>query len=702
MGCLTTIGGIQRHATNTIDGQGALLTGIYTGDPYSSNLVVTDFDGAGAANRWGSTNPTSLEGTVAGNQIGDAGGPWLLNDKIAAITSFGGSNNFIYRDVAVATAVTPHNTWINSTMGGVNWNARIITGTIPFHDATAWGDGIVPATTSDVRFSLPTVSAFLFGAPYIRIDENAAVRDMTVEFGVHEFNMLSSKALTVNGSLHVDSDGVVLLDGRLDSLGFGSAYQIGIEGNGRVVQEGGLTQVLNGSVEIGVTSTSNGTYVLEDGILLTNSTVYVGYGGEGTFSQEDGDVDSVGIVIGRNLGSRGIYTLDIGTLDTGLDLHVGFEGTGDVVQNGGSVFVGRELGIGRETSGVGSYELNTGDLTVIGATFIGRSGNGLFHQAGGTLNANGTVIGRNSTINSGGRYVMDGGVFNESFALLVGVGANGQFEQSGGIVNAKRVEIASDATSTSQYDLSGGNLITESIAFGDGDGQFNFTGGTLSVDTFNGDLVNQGGILSPGNSAGTTTVLGSYTQESGGQLEIEIGGLLSGTEFDFVNITGLADLAGDLMFSLIDGFLPDTVDLFTIFDADSLLGDLGNVLSGERLDTVDGSGSFLVNYGSTSTFDPTQIVLSNFLLAGGGNFAGDFDSDGDVDGADFLAWQRGESTTPLSINDLVNWQTNYGSGSNALAANHAVPEPSALAILSTLVVAACFLRRNSRILTQIP
>ncbi len=56
---------------------------------------------------------------------------------------------------------------------------------------------------------------------------------------------------------------------------------------------------------------------------------------------------------------------------------------------------------------------------------------------------------------------------------------------------------------------------------------------------------------------------------------------------------------------------------------------------------------------------------------------GDFDEDGDVDGQDFLAWQRGESPTPLSSEDLTAWQANYGAGA-ALATFAAVPEPASL------------------------
>ncbi len=61
--------------------------------------------------------------------------------------------------------------------------------------------------------------------------------------------------------------------------------------------------------------------------------------------------------------------------------------------------------------------------------------------------------------------------------------------------------------------------------------------------------------------------------------------------------------------------------------------------------------------------------------------AGDFDGDGDVDGRDFLIWQRGGSPNFLSAGDLTAWQTNYGVGGGPLGANStAVPEPGSMLI----------------------
>jgi hypothetical protein len=54
---------------------------------------------------------------------------------------------------------------------------------------------------------------------------------------------------------------------------------------------------------------------------------------------------------------------------------------------------------------------------------------------------------------------------------------------------------------------------------------------------------------------------------------------------------------------------------------------------------------------------------------------GDFNSDGVVDGADLLKWQRGESPTPMSAGDLADWRANFGSSGGLVESSGAVPEP---------------------------
>jgi hypothetical protein len=59
---------------------------------------------------------------------------------------------------------------------------------------------------------------------------------------------------------------------------------------------------------------------------------------------------------------------------------------------------------------------------------------------------------------------------------------------------------------------------------------------------------------------------------------------------------------------------------------------------------------------------------------------GDFDEDGDIDGRDFLIWQRGGSPDQLSSEDLELWQEQYGTNL-PLEGAMAVPEPGTIAAI---------------------
>jgi len=61
----------------------------------------------------------------------------------------------------------------------------------------------------------------------------------------------------------------------------------------------------------------------------------------------------------------------------------------------------------------------------------------------------------------------------------------------------------------------------------------------------------------------------------------------------------------------------------------------------------------------------------------------DFDDNEDVDGADFLRWQRGDSPAGfLSPSDLADWEANYGDVGPLAAGVGAVPEPSSVVLIS--------------------
>jgi len=80
--------------------------------------------------------------------------------------------------------------------------------------------------------------------------------------------------------------------------------------------------------------------------------------------------------------------------------------------------------------------------------------------------------------------------------------------------------------------------------------------------------------------------------------------------------------------------------------------------------------------------------------------AGDFDNDGDVDGSDFLRWQRGDSPNNGSPGDLSDWETNYGTGvgplSGLAASVGTIPEPSTAVLFSLALAGLAAGRRRRR------
>jgi hypothetical protein len=116
------------------------------------------------------------------------------------------------------------------------------------------------------------------------------------------------------------------------------------------------------------------------------------------------------------------------------------------------------------------------------------------------------------------------------------------------------------------------------------------------------------------------------------------------------------------------------------------------VLADGTIDFTGFYGEYEVTIGEqTFLLDLTKGTAAYSLIVGPPS--ADFDLDGDVDGRDFLAWQRGfglenptfangDANYDGEINDLdlAIWSESYGDGS-PLGASVAVPEPSAFAIV---------------------
>jgi len=162
--------------------------------------------------------------------------------------------------------------------------------------------------------------------------------------------------------------------------------------------------------------------------------------------------------------------------------------------------------------------------------------------------------------------------------------------------------------------------------------------------------VEAGGNLAPGASAGSLTT-GDLDLLTGSTLEIEVGGLLAGNEFDQL-LASSVTLRGDLAISLLDlgggTFLPDLSDIFTILSATSLTGAFDNVADGERLVTSGFEGSFLVSYDSATN----EVLLSDFSLA----LLGDLDGNGFINVADWTQFKAGSNIDLTGFTAMAAYQ----------------------------------------------
>ena len=221
-------------------------------------------------------------------------------------------------------------------------------------------------------------------------------------------------------------------------------------------------------------------------------------------SKWGGSVPS-GVIVNVNTGNGNAVTIrqnepNIGTFLAGISSGSGY---GHIIMDGGSLTTTYSSG--------SSWPVSLG---------YGLGTTGVFDMAGGALTIGSDMyIGYAST--STGTFNQSGGTAIISAALKIGYGS----------------------ASTGTYYLRGGTLKANSISFGPGSGTFTFTGGKLSVGTYNGTLdVKSGATIAPGSSPGTEIINGSALWETGGAYDWEIN-LVNGTKgadpgWDWVSVTG--------------------------------------------------------------------------------------------------------------------------------------------------------------------
>jgi T5SS/PEP-CTERM-associated repeat protein len=291
-------------------------------------------------------------------------------------------------------------------------------------------------------------------------------------------------------------------------------------------------------------------------------------GGHGTFLQSGGTFQASRLYIGLGDGSQGDYTLSgTGQLQVSVDAYVGWQGEGTFTMTGGSLDVAGDL---RISEGSGTQ--------------------GVFAHSAGTVHVNRLVMSRN--VNSDASYLLSGTAHVDVDGnVYAGFGSTGLIEQTGGTMqmNGAILYLSNVSAGQGTYQLKGGLLDLGGgvVDFGPGNGQFEFTGGTLkNVDSFGGTLVqtdaDDPSLLAPGASVGTMSIDGDYDLQ-GGAYEVEIDS--SGN--DFLDVAGMATLNGDLQIHLLGGFQPLLGSTYDVLQASEI--DLGVDFALDPIDFTPGT-----------------------------------------------------------------------------------------------------------------
>ena len=311
--------------------------------------------------------------------------------------------------------------------------------------------------------------------------------------------------------------------------------------------------------------------------------------------------------------------------------------------------------------------------------------------------------------------VIDGGAVGDNFragwgstVVVTGGQVGSNFEAIGAQVRITGGSVGSHfgAARGSTVNISGGSF---GYSFRAGSGStVNISGGMFDPRFEVGSYARAGIVMNiSGGTFGYGFKVGSHASAG---IVMNISGGTFGPGFE---IGEHARSNADIVVNISGGTFGDNFDVFekgevNLFGTEFVVGtsNITDLLTPGIPFTITnrrGTLSGLLADGSPFSFDlnSTNIRGEDYFdrlatltvsLALPGLFDGDADGDGDVDGLDFLAWQRGHSPDPLSSADLAAWEANYGTNSAPFSSEAAtVPEPSCLLLLATAIV-ALFLR----------
>ncbi|HVT26643.1 MAG TPA: autotransporter-associated beta strand repeat-containing protein, partial [Lacipirellulaceae bacterium] len=422
-----------------------------------------------------------------------------------------------------------------------------------------------------------------------------------------------------------------------------------------------------GTIELGSTN-SNGALSVEGGALTATGPITIarqsspGRGGAmrvtgGTFvstdatdgiilsqQDEDGNADQ----IASASFSGGVSTVE--KFKMGYDANVN-AGSATITVDGGMLYIGSG---GVEVNGSGTFaaamNLSSGTL---GARTNWAGAADIMLPMGGNINIK----------------AADAADLPHDITLNGNVSGAGSLTKSG----AGTLTLTRDNTYGGTTIVHAGALVIDGThTFG---GEYTIDAGArLAGNGIIESIVHSTGTISPGGSPGTLTI-GALEMDGNAALQIELGGTTAGSGYDRLVVEGAAMLDGTLDVSFVNGFVPAAGDTFDVFDWGALSGTFATVTLPELPADLRWNGSQLYNTG--------ELIV---------RLAGDFNGDGAVDAADYVAWRKGLGMS-YTQTDYNVWRVQYGqtAGKSAnVGASASVPEPvfALMLIIAALILSS--------------
>jgi len=441
-------------------------------------------------------------------------------------------------------------------------------------DTFQWQSGAIGSSPADPFINAGTMNitgaAFLHGQGFTN-------QGVLAQSGAGAFNVPFGRVLTNAASGTFD----IRNNNGLTGIGGGGGNPV-FNNSGTLRKSAGTgTSVIDRNITFnnihGTIQVDTGTLVLAGGLTTRGGT---GDGGTlvvapgATLQLTDGTNDAVyhGTYMGSGEGT---------VLLSGGNLAPDVFNTGLTFNFPGSMFQWTGGAIGGYQSAV--PVTNAGTMTVAGsankATYGNFNNNGtLIHTGSGSLAVSAPNGGGSFSNNPGATYDLQSdadvayGAGLNNFGLLKKSGGAGisaveaPFQNAGAVeVNSGTIQFAQFNQTGGMINLNGGNLtFTNEAVFGGGS--------VVGTGTISGNVRNNGATFAPGFSPGKITVSGNYTQGANGILTLEIGGAAPGTQYDQLQVSGTAALAGTLNVSAINGFQPAQGDTFQLLAGGSFTG----------------------------------------------------------------------------------------------------------------------------------